>query len=98
MSAATILLGLLAAGLFVVSLTAQYRYVFAVKHQSVPSAIEAIGLDAGMTVFSLLALGLAMAGQSARIERALIVVCAVARPARTTPRRTSRHRAAWPPT
>jgi hypothetical protein len=77
-SVATILLGLLAAGLFVVSLTAQYRYVFAVKHQSVPSAIEAIGLDAGMTVFSLLALGLAMAGQSARIERALIVVCAVA--------------------
>ena len=31
-----------------------------------------------MVVFSLLALGLAMAGQSARIERALIVVCAVA--------------------
>jgi hypothetical protein len=77
-SAATILLGLLAAGLFVVSLAAQYRYVFAVKHQSVPSAIEAIGLDAGMAVFSLLALGLAMAGQSARIERALIVVCAAA--------------------
>ena len=60
------------------SLAAQYRYVLAVKHQSVPSAIEAIGLDAGMTVFSLLALGLAMAGQPARIERALIVVCAVA--------------------
>ena len=77
-SAATILLGLLAAGLFVVSLAAQYRYVFAVKHQSVPSAIEAVGLDVGMAVFSLLALGLAMAGQSARIERALIVICAVA--------------------
>jgi hypothetical protein len=77
-SAAAILLGLLAAGLFVVSLTAQYRYVFEVKHQSVPSAIEAVGLDAGMAIFSLLALGLAMAGQSARIERALIVVCAVA--------------------
>ena len=77
-SAATILLGLLAAGLFVVSLAAQYRYVFAVKHQSVPSAIEAVGLDVGMVVFSLLALGLAMAGQSARIERALIVICAVA--------------------
>ena len=76
--AATVLLGLLAAGLFVVSLAAQYRYVFDVKHQSVPSAIEAVGLDAGMTVFSLLALGLAMAGQSARIERALIVVCAAA--------------------
>jgi hypothetical protein len=77
-SAATILLGLLAAGLFVVSLAAQYRYVFAVKHQSLPSAIEAIGLDAGMAIFSLLALGLAMAGQSARIERGLIVVCALA--------------------
>jgi hypothetical protein len=73
-----VLLALLAAGLFVVSLAAQYRYVFAVKHQSVPSAIEAVGLDAGMAVFSLLALGLAMAGQPARIERALIVVCAVA--------------------
>jgi len=76
--AAAILLGLLAAGLFVVSLVAQYRYVWAVKHQPVPSAIEAVGLDAGMTIFSLLALGLAMAGQPARIERALIVVCAVA--------------------
>ena len=76
--AATALLALLAAGLFVVSLAAQYRYVFAVKHQSVPSAIEAVGLDVGMAVFSLLALGLAMAGQSARIERGLIVVCAVA--------------------
>ncbi len=76
--AATVLLGLLAAGLFVVSLAAQYRYVFAVKHQSVPAAIEAVGLDVGMAVFSLLALGLARAGQSARIERALIVVCAVA--------------------
>jgi hypothetical protein len=76
--AAAVLLAILAAGLFVVSLAAQYRYVLEVKHQSLPSAIEAVGLDAGMAIFSLLALGLAMAGQSARIERALIVVCAVA--------------------
>ena len=76
-STATVLLGLLAAGLFVVSLAAQYRYVFAVKHEALPSYIEAIGLDVGMTIFSLLALGLAMAGQSARIERALIVACAL---------------------
>lgn len=76
--AAAVLLAVLAAGLFLVSLAAQYRYVFGVKHQSLPSGIEAVGLDAGMAVFSLLALGLAMAGQSARIERALIVVCAVA--------------------
>jgi hypothetical protein len=77
-AAATILLGLLAAALFVVTLSAQYRYVFAVKQQSVPSMIQAVGLDAGMVVFSLLALGLAVAGQSARIERTLIVVCALA--------------------
>ena len=74
---ATVLLGLLAAGLFVVSLAAQYRYVFAVKHQAVPAMIEAVGLDVGMAIFSLLALGLAMAGQSARVERALIVACAL---------------------
>lgn len=77
-TAAAAMLGLLAAGLFVVSLAAQYRYVLDVKHQPLPSAIEAVGLDAGMTVFSLLALGLAMAGQPARLERALIVVCAAA--------------------
>jgi hypothetical protein len=76
--AATVLLGLLAAGLYVVSLQAQYRYVFAVKHESVVSVIEAISLDAGMTVFALLALGLALAGQSARIERAAVVACALA--------------------
>ena len=75
--AATILLGLLAAGLFVVTLNAQYKYVFAVKQQSVPTVIEAASLDLGMAIFTLLALGLAMAGQSARIERALIVACAL---------------------
>jgi len=75
-SAATILLGLLAAGLFVVTLNAQYKYVFAAKGQAVPSVIEAASLDLGMAIFALLALGLAMAGQAARIERALIVACA----------------------
>ncbi len=74
---AAVLLGLLAAGLFVVTLNAQYKYVFAVKQQSVPAMIEAASLDLGMVIFTLLALGLAMAGQSARIERALIVACAV---------------------
>jgi hypothetical protein len=74
--AATILLGLLAAGLFVVTLNAQYKYVFAAKGQALPSMIEAASLDLGMAIFTLLALGLAMAGQPARIERALIVACA----------------------
>ena len=76
--AATILLGLLAAALFVVTLNAQYKYVFdgqaAVGSQSM---IEAASLDLGMAIFTLLALGLAMAGQAARIERALIVACAL---------------------
>ncbi len=74
---AAVLLGLLAASLFVVSLAAQYRYLIAERHQTVPSIIEAVGLDVGMAIFSLLALGLAMAGQSARVERALIVACAL---------------------
>src|SRR5437879_5955118 len=59
--AATVLLGLLAAGLFVVTLNAQYKYVYAAKAQSVPSMIEAASLDLGMAIFTLLALGLAMA-------------------------------------
>ena len=75
--AATILLGLLAAGLFVVTLNAQYKYIFAAKGQQIPSVIEAASLDLGMAIFTLLALGLAMAGQAARIERALIVACAL---------------------
>jgi hypothetical protein len=75
--AATILLGLLAAALFVVTLNAQFKYVFAVKQQAIPSMIQAASLDLGMAIFTLLALGLAMAGQAARIERALIVACAL---------------------
>jgi hypothetical protein len=75
-ASAAILLGLLAAALFVVTLNAQYKYVFAAKQESVPAMIEAASLDLGMVIFTLLALGLAMAGQSARIERALIVACA----------------------
>jgi hypothetical protein len=51
--------------------------VFAVKQQAIPSMIEAASLDLGMAIFTLLALGLAMAGQAARIERALIVACAL---------------------
>jgi hypothetical protein len=74
--AAAVLLGLLAAGLFVVTLNAQYKYIFAAKGQALPSMIESAALDLGMAIFTLLALGLAMAKQPARIERALIVACA----------------------
>ena len=75
-NAAAVLLGVLDLGLFAVSLAAQYQYIFHAKHQSWPAVIEAVALDAGMIIFSLLALGLARGGQSARVERALILVCA----------------------
>lgn len=73
---AAILLGVLDLGLFAVSLAAQYQYIFHAKHEAWPAIIEAVALDAGMIIFSLLALGLARGGQSARVERALILVCA----------------------
>jgi hypothetical protein len=67
----------LAIGLYAVSLKAQFHYVMAVKHDDQVSWIEAVALDAGMAIFTLLALGLARAGQSARIERLAIVACAL---------------------
>jgi Protein of unknown function (DUF2637) len=75
---ATGLLFLLGTGLFAVSLNAQYRYVFHAKHQSAASWVEALSLDVGMAIFSLLALGLARAGKPARVERVLIMACAAA--------------------
>ncbi len=72
---ATGLLFLLGVGLFAVSLDAQYRYVFHAKHQSAASWTEALALDVGMAVFSLLALGLARMGKPARVERVLITAC-----------------------
>ena len=76
-NAATFLLGVLDAGLFAISLMAQYQYIFTAKHQSWPAYIEAVALDAAMIVFSLLALGLARAGQRAPVERFLIIACAL---------------------
>ena len=73
---ATGLLFVLGAGLFAVSLDAQYWYVFHAKHQSAASWVEALALDVGMAIFSLLALGLARAGKPARAERVLIMACA----------------------
>jgi len=73
---ATGLLALLGVALLIVSITAQYRYVLAERHQSVASGLEAGALDIGMMIFSLLALGLARAGQSARVERGLVIACA----------------------
>src|SRR5262245_26752778 len=76
-NAATVLLLALAIGLFLVSIAAQFQYVLAEKHSDFVSWIEAVSLDGGMAVASLLALGLSRAGMSARVERLFIVGCAV---------------------
>jgi hypothetical protein len=74
---ATILLAVLGAGLFYVSFSGQYVYLFAARHKSVPSMIEAAMLDTGMIVFTLLALGLSRSGKSSRTERLLILACSI---------------------
>jgi len=72
------LLALTGGGALFVSFTAQYTYILSVRRQGTASVIEALLLDLLMIVFTLLALGLSRAGQSARAERALILLCAAA--------------------
>ena len=72
------LLALTGGGALFVSFTAQYAYILTVRRQDAASVIEALLLDLGMIVFTLLALGLSRAGQSARAERALILACGAA--------------------
>jgi len=72
------LLAVTGGGALFVSFTAQYAYIRAVRRQEAASVIEALLLDLGMIVFTLLALGLSRAGQPARAERALILACAAA--------------------
>jgi hypothetical protein len=72
------LLALIGGGALFVSFSAQYAYVFHVRHQNIASVIEALLLDLLMIVFTLLALGLSRAGKSSRTERGLILACAAA--------------------
>ena len=72
------LLALTGGGALFVSFSAQYTYILAVRRQDAASVIEALLLDLLMIVFTLLALGLSRAGQSARAERVLILLCAAA--------------------
>jgi hypothetical protein len=76
LAAASLLLTALAAAMGVVSWHAQYAFIFSVKHQQVASALEALGLDCGAVVFSILGTALARLGRRAVIERALVCVCA----------------------
>ncbi len=59
------LLALTGGGALFVSFSAQDAYLLAVRRQDAASVIEALLLDLGMIVFTLLALGLSRAGQSA---------------------------------
>jgi hypothetical protein len=72
------LLGLIGGGALYVSFSAQYAYILAIRRQNAASVIEALLLDLLMIVFTLLALGLSRAGQPARAERVLILLCAAA--------------------
>jgi len=72
------LLALIGGAALYVSFSAQDAYILAVRRQGAASVIEALLLDLLMIVFTLLALGLSRAGQPARAERVLILLCAAA--------------------
>jgi hypothetical protein len=74
--ASTAGLAVLAAATFYVSFRAQFTFMYAVKHQDLPALIEALIADVAMVVCSLLALGMACAGQSAKVARLLVVLFA----------------------
>jgi hypothetical protein len=74
--ASTAGLTVLALATFYVSFRAQYVFMFSVKHQDAPALIEALIADVAMVICSLLALGMACAGQSAKVARLLVVVFA----------------------
>ena len=76
LTTASLLLLALAAAMGIVSWHAQYAFIFSVKHQQSASALEALGLDAGAVVFSVLGIVLARVGRRAAIERMLVCVCA----------------------
>jgi hypothetical protein len=69
-------LAVLAVATFFVSFRAQYTFVYAVKREAGPALIEALIADVAMVVCALLALGMARAGQSAKVARLLVVVFA----------------------
>lgn len=74
---ACLLLVGLAVAMGVTSFHAQFTYIFAAKRQWIPSVLEALGLDAGAVIFSLLGIALARLGRRAAVERVLVVVCAL---------------------
>lgn len=74
---ACVLLAGLAVAMGITSFHAQFTYIFATKRQWAPSLLEALGLDAGAVIFSLLGIALARLGRRAAVERVLVVICAL---------------------
>jgi hypothetical protein len=72
-----VLLAGLAAAMGITSFHAQFTYIFATKRQWAPALLEALGLDAGAVIFSLLGIALARLGRRAAVERVLVVICAL---------------------
>jgi hypothetical protein len=70
------LLFALAGAMGIVSWHAQYAFIYAIKHQELSATLEALGLDCGAVVFSVLGIALARIGRRAVIERALVCICA----------------------
>jgi hypothetical protein len=75
-AAAGLLLAALAAAMGIVSWHAQYAFIYAIKHQELAAALEALGLDCGAVIFSVLGIALARLGRRAVIERILVCICA----------------------
>lgn len=76
LSSAGLLLLALAVAMGVVSWHAQYAFIYGIKHQELAAALEALGLDCGAVVFSILGIALARLGRRAVIERVLVCICA----------------------
>lgn len=74
---ACLLLAGLAVAMGITSFHAQFTYIFATKRQWTPALLEALGLDAGAVIFSLLGIALARLGRRAAVERILVVICAL---------------------
>jgi hypothetical protein len=74
--ASTAGLAVLALATFYVSFRAQFTFMYAVKHQDLPALIEALIADVAMVICSLLALGMARAGQPAKVARLLVALFA----------------------
>jgi hypothetical protein len=76
LTAAGLLLLALAVAMGIVSWHAQFAFIYAIKHQRLAASLEALGLDCGAVVFSILGIALARLGRRAVIERALVCICA----------------------